>query len=237
MALIPDTVSIVKELVSLVVETVVVASVLDNGNDTFTLSSEDTKHISIKNYVTIGATKYKVQALVQDVSFTIEKGLSSDPDPVVGDITLPAPFFINGTIISAKRELDKTEWKDKYPMVFLYEIYKERWRADKTDPIAFDTRLRLFFMDQTRQADFTTADQYEEKLRPMRSLVFSFLDLLESKQCRTGELTQDYDLIPWVNFGKFTSDKGNLEAFFNDEVSGYELDIEIPIKKSYISSN
>jgi len=76
-----------------------------------------------------------------------------------------------------------------------------------------------------------------EKVRPMRSLVKSFLDLVDSKKCSFGELQKDWRLKAWVNFGKFKAETGNIEAFFNDEVSGYELTIDLPVKRTYLDSN
>ena len=236
MGLVLDTVKIVENLVALISVDVVIDAVVDNGNS-YTCETTDTQHLSVKRLINIGGTDYRIIGLEQDVSFTVEKLLGSAPDPTAQTVTLPPPFFINGTIISAKRELDNEDWKDKYPMVFLYEVYDETWIADKTNPIEFESRVRLFFMDQTRQADYTTADQYKEKVRPMRSLVKSFLDLVDSKKCSFGELQKDWRLKAWVNFGKFKAETGNIEAFFNDEVSGYELTIDLPVKRTYLDSN
>jgi hypothetical protein len=152
-------------------------------------------------------------------------------------MNIDAPFFIHGTPKNASNEFTKVDEGIKYPFVYLYEIYAEEVKTDRTNPTAYSANLRLFFLDETNPEDYLTSDQYSEVIRPVRSLVELFLDPIASGEAvQFIEQTSDYTLIPWVNFGKFQDARGNEKYIFKDKISGYELKINLDVARGYVNS-
>jgi hypothetical protein len=233
--IIPDTVKIVEDLVNLIGPSVTIDSITDNGDGTYKIDVCNSYWIKEKSRVTISGTVYKVIDVVQNDYFTVKKIKSSDQDPTGTEFTLDPPFYIHGSIMSVKTELDSIKKPSiKYPMVFLYEVYRERLIVDKTNPVGFETRVRLFFMNDTDPRNYTNATQYENVIRPMRMLVQEFLNVLDSNGKIINKLDDNADLTPYVNFGKFETDRGEVKKLFNDDISGYELSINLPIKREYL---
>jgi len=231
----PDTALIIKELVSKISATIIITDINPDGDGNYVITTCNTYYVTPKSIIEIAGVKYKVESVEQNESITVSKVLDSDPDPSGTSIELGAPFYIHGSIISTKNELDNiTDWGIKYPMIYLYEIYRERFVTDQTSAVGYRPRVRLFFMDQTNPRDYTNATQYENVLRPMRSLVFEFLKVLENSRKELAKLETDYELVPWVNFGRFEAERGNVRKLFSDDISGYELSIELPIRREYL---
>ena len=231
-----DTVDILNGIIKGMEINIHITEVIDDGGDLFTLLVCNTKHLTVQSKIVIDGTQYKIVDIVQNESIQVKKGKATAPNPVPGTVLLPPPFFIHGTIISTKNELDKIlDGKMKYPMIYLYEIYEENIIVDKTKRVGYESQLRLFFMDKTDPNNYTNATQYKEVVRPMRSLVESFIDVLETgNRDKIGKLESNMRLVPWVNFGKFETEKGNTRKLFNDDISGYELKITLPILRSYL---
>jgi len=235
MVVIPNTVQIVKDLVSLITPTINISDIIDNGNDVFTIYTCNTYYLTIEMEINLNGTTYKVIEVNINESFTISKILSSDPDPAGTTLKLNAPFFFNGTIISTRRELDNIEdWRLKYPMVFLYELFEDTGIVDNTNSVGYETRVRLFFMNQTDPINYTSLQQNELIIEPMRALSQEFLNVVEQNSSIVNKLTSDWRLRNWVNFGKFEAEKGMVKKFFTDDLSGCELNINLPIKRSYL---
>lgn len=234
----PDTVYIVGELIKKISAKIVVTAI--SGPDTdgyFTLETCNTHYLTPKSEIVLSGITYKVESIAINESIKISKLKDSNPDPTGTEIILGPPFYIHGSIISTKNELDKlTDWRDKYPMVYLYEIYRERLIVDNTSAVGYVPRVRLFFMDQTDPQNYTNATQYENVIRPMRSLLYEFIKVAENEGKIVAKLTANPELIPWTNFGAFESEKGTTAKLFSDNISGYELAIELPIKRSYIDN-
>ena len=231
----PDIVLILDNLIKDIKKVIITSSITPELDGSFTILSCNTYYLTPKSIVSINGVDYSVFSVVQNESIVVNKILESDPDPSGTEVLLGAPFFIHGTIITAKKELNKiTEWEDKYPMIYLYEVYKERIVVDKTKSTGRESRVRLFFMDQTDPVNYTNNEQYVNVVRPVGSLVDSFFSVIENSKGKIGKLTDDPDLTPWVNFGKFETDKGVTKELFSDHISGYELSITLPIKRDYL---
>ena len=127
--ILPDTVKIVNDLVKLITPSVEIKAITDLTGS-YKVELCNSYYLKVGMEVEIGGTKYKITEVVQNEYIIIEKYLDSDPDPVGSSFTLDAPFFIHGTIRSTKTELDNIDDSSKYPMVYLYEVYRERGVVD-----------------------------------------------------------------------------------------------------------
>lgn len=231
--MIPDIVKILNEYISTLTQTVVFKNVIDQGDGTFKIETCNTANLRPPKYIEIGSSGYTIESIVQDECIIVR----GDNPITVDSIELPAPFFIHGTPMNAANELIQVDYDIKYPLVYLYEIYAEEVNVNKTDPAAYSANVRLFFMDETNPEDYLTAEQYSEVIRPVRSLVELFLEpILEGSSTFFVEQTTNFQLIPWVNFGKFQNDKGNREYIFKEKVSGYELKINLDVLRGYVNN-
>ena len=89
--------------------------------------------------------------------------------------------------------------------------------------------LRLFFLAPSNFQDWKTDDHYTGAILPMRSLAYNFIDIL-NKSTKIARF-DSYTLTNRVNFGVYVTDRGNTERIFNDNMSGVEMRITLPIKK------
>jgi len=231
--MIPDIAKILNEYVSTLSQTIQFNNVIDQGDGTFKIETCNTGTLRPPKCIEIGSSTYVITELVQNEYFVV-----SGPQPITAtSYEIQAPFFIHGTPMNASNELVKVDYSVKYPLVYLYEIYSENIKVDKSDPTAYSANVRLFFMDETNPQDYLTADQYSEVIRPVRSLVELFLDpILEGSSPYFVEQTSDFSLVPWVNFGKFQTEKGSQAYIFKEFVSGYELKINLDILRGYVNN-
>ena len=231
--MIPDIVKILNEYISTLTQTVVFKNVIDQGDGTFKIETCNTANLRPPKHIEIGSSGYTIESIVQDECFIVR----GDNPITVEFVQLPAPFFVHGTPMNAANELVQVPYEIKYPLVYLYEIYAEEVNVNKIDPSAYSANVRLFFMDETNPADYLTAEQYSEVIRPVRSLVELFLEpILQGSSKFFVEQTQNFQLIPWVNFGKFQNEKGNREYIFKEKVSGYELKINLDVLRAYVNN-
>ena len=232
-----DISKILQEYINKLTFQVKVSSVIDNGDGSYTLNSCDTSYLRECKPITInntgGPVTYTIESVVQDESFTVIGG--DMPDAEV--IDLPLPFYFHGYVNNTNEELVKVDdYRDKYPMIYLYEIVEEVYNNSLSNPVAFTTNVRLFFMDTTNAEDYKTEDHYVEVIRPMRALVRGFLNDINTDASEIFQEPEQFRIVPWVNFGRFEQDNGTTKYLFNDHLSGVELRIDLNVRRSYINS-
>ena len=229
-----DTVKILEDYIATLDATLTPTGWTVNGDST-TIETCNTYWLSKGCYVTIDGQEYKIIDFVQNEYITISG------TPTEQSFLIPAPKFFHGTYRRVNQELQDitgpTAWKDKFPMIYLYEIFNETYNVDQTTPIDWTASVRLFFFQETDIEDFSVSDDYSKIIRPMRSLTNEFLkDIVSEKSEQFEPLERDYQIINWADFGKFDGNKGSVKALINENVSGIELRIDLPVKKEYISN-
>jgi hypothetical protein len=87
-------------------------------------------------------------------------------------------------------------------------------------------------------ADFqnwNTDDHYSNAIIPMRNLCFAFIEEVNNS-FMFSDFT-DYNLINHVKFGVFTDNKGHTNNFFNENLSGVEMRVTLPVYKNIACSD
>lgn len=230
-----ETVDIVEELVNFLVSKVVISSIVNNNDNTYTLFTNNTSYLAPNMVINIGVNSYKV--LNNDLypfnfnnSFTIEG--SVDPSGTLEIFLGPLKYF-HGTVIDTKGVLNKINIStDKLPMIYLLEVLKDKFNNDVNLRVDRVSDLRLFFLSETDENNWTTDQHYEYSIKPMRNVVYNFIESL-NKNAGIGEF-DDYVAINHVKFGVVIPDKGHTRRVFDDNLSGVELVISLPILKGKI---
>ena len=229
-----DTVKILEDYIATLTPTVTPTEWLVDGSHT-TIQTCNTYWLTQGTIINIGGQDYKIIDLEQNEFIKIN-GLPSEQT-----FTIDAPKFFHNTLRRLNNELESitgpNEWTLKFPMIYLFEIYTETYEVSRTEPVEFRTNIRLFFFDETNIEDADIDEDYKEVIRPMRALTNYFLEpIVKGTADQFESLDRNYDIINWSNFGKFEDTKGMVKSLINENVSGIELRIELPVKKSYISS-
>lgn len=156
--------------------------------------------------------------------------LSGPVTPLTGTVFLTPPFYQTGTKIAAENE-----WRDaapdlrqKTPLVWLLEVIRVR-KFGREDARAFETSLRLFFLDETDVTQFVTKDHRREVVVPMERLAEAFLNVLrDSRKVRTIE---EYELLTFSRFGVET-ERGVIQNILSADLSGVELQFTLTMYKA-----
>lgn len=116
-------------------------------------------------------------------------------------------------------------------MVYLLEVIEDNFLEDD-NLLDRTSDLRLFFLTEANFEDWKTDQHYLDAIEPMRSMVDFFISEVLKKSKGLGKI-EGYDVINHANFGVYTTDKGHTKKIFNDDYSGCELRITLPIKSDY----
>ncbi|MFZ9893506.1 MAG: hypothetical protein ACO3FO_06995 [Candidatus Nanopelagicaceae bacterium] len=148
---------------------------------------------------------------------------------MVSSFTLPTVYFFHGTVKETNITLTKRQFDtDKTPLVYLLEIFSERFNED-VDEFERVSDLRLFFLTHANFEEWEVDDFYANSIKPMQRLVQHFIDTL-NKQVRVQQI-RDYELTNLSRFGVYVNNKGFEATLFEDKLSGVELRISLELRK------
>lgn len=220
-----ETVDIINDLVAGMPIKFVVKQVTDNTTS-YTVATCGTLYLSKGLVIDLGGIKYTVESVVDNESVTL-KGPTA---PVVGSYLLAPMFFKHGSVLETKKELDLIkDTTKKTPMVYLKRTFSETFNA-KTDAVERVANINLFFLTHANFEQWQTADHDKHAIKPMRNMVYSFLEYLE-RHPYIG-LIDSYTLVDRIKFGVIT-DIGVDKAYWDDKLSGVELAISLPINRNF----
>lgn len=221
------TVDIFKAIVKTLTPDLVVSSVINNGDGTFTLGTNCTWWLSINHYLTYLGNDYVITSFVLNQSITI-KPRSGTPVPVPGTQILPAPQFIHGTLKMANNDVDaQPDRTILCPFVYLFEVLRDEKNTDEESMIDRTTDTRLFFLHTVDSASWTTDDHYTNFVKPMKQMVDLFISKIKNSKLFTYNL--NYSETALIN----VSEKGNQEkGIFDCNLSGIELKLFAEIREN-----
>lgn len=190
----------------------------------------NTHYLNTNKVVSIGGYNYRVD------SFSLNEWVLLEPvghsEAIVeGDYNLPNPFFIWGKYKAVNQELAKQQFTSIMPLIWMFELQPRAIPQDKLTVIESSGSVRLFFMSTANYTDFTTSQHYTEVIYPMDNLITSFF----AKVKRHKRVGNEVFLSSRLNHSKFTTGGGSISGgqennVLGKELSGVELEIQIPIK-------
>ena len=222
-----ETVDIVKSLVDSMSFTMTISSIVDNGDDTYTLNSCNTYYLQECFKVTYESASWTITNVDKNVSITIKPVLDSTPIPTTLELSVYDPYYFHGTVIQTNLELEQISNSGlKTPMIYLLEVLEDTFYNDD-NRLERESDFRLFFLTQANFVDWKTQDTYNNAIAPMRSLCYSFIDTLNSPKIISN--FAQYRVINHTKFGVYMTDKGYEKRIFDDNLAGVELRITLPV--------
>ena len=194
-----------------------------------------THHVTKGNYIYIDSVKYKV------IDFEINQWISvkGEIPATATTFVIPAPHFFNGTPMQVQNVLANIrEWRDKLPMVYLLEVIREQRFNSRTNKLDRISDLRIFFLMSSNFEDWDVAQHYDFAINPMDNFVNDFIETLRLNHS-VGEFNE-YETINRANFGVYISKpskrsgkyEDNITKLIDENVSGIELKLNLPVKKN-----
>lgn len=217
------TVDIIEDFISSLTLDGFVSSFSEDGTNT-TIQVEKTYHARKKMLIDIDGTDYEIVSVVDNKSIEVV-GVINDPNYYI----VPNPFYFHGTPILTNAHINGAKDKDKYPMVYLYEILREKDKRINSR-IARESDLRLFFLDNANFGEWDTDDHYSKRLLGLNNLVDEFIESARAYGCCFYLYETDFTRINHVNWGVWRDNAGHEKKLFDDELTGVELSFTLPLK-------
>lgn len=221
-----DIILFIKNVLSGIVFEVQILSSTDNLDGTQTLIVDDVIYLQAGFRITIGGNDYIINSVDPFTNTVILRGV---PLVVTSFIIYPVKFFYGNIRETANELKDYEQSRDKTPMLYMYEEFKERFNEDPETNIERESDLRLFFLTQADFQDWQRQDFQDGAVMPMRRLTERFIEELRNAK-RVTQLTS-YETITKTRFGVFVNDKGIDSAYWADNLSGIELRITIELDR------
>ncbi len=151
--------------------------------------------------------------------------------PLETEIVIPSPKFYNGTVKATSAELSMVKGNsNKHQIVYLYEVLREKRNRNPEVNIGRVAEVVMFFLSSSDEKKDLTETRYTEYMDPMCNLCEDFVDLLEVSPL-IGEIEEEeYIIIPHSIAG-FYDRLGHVKNLFNEQYSGCEFRISLPIEK------
>lgn len=169
------------------------------------------------------------ETVIVDVNYDTNTIVVSGVYTLLSSFTLNSPFYFHGTPIATNNHISQAESSDKYPMIYLYEIFQEV-DQDLYSNLDWTSNIRLFFLDQSNFEDWTTDDHYTFVINGLNNLVDAFISQInESNLFKQDEET--YTRTNHANFGVFVENQGHTTRFFDDYLSGVQVQFTLNVRK------
>lgn len=230
-----DTVDIIRDIVASMTPNITIDEATDNLDGTYTLKTSNTYWLRPVKNVLIGSKKYQIVSFVINESITIKDVTTGAGIPVVTSFPLPAPNFFHGATVPASDQQSKEKSAAlKTPFIWLYERLDEKPILDVFSRWGRESNPRLFFMDEADSKNQYAPDQKFSVTDPMRQMVELLIDVINNEPSLYKEI-EDYNSTAIANWGQFTTDKGNADRFFSQDLSGQLLNLELTTTKQACS--
>jgi len=173
-----------------------------------------TKYARVGKYVKDSTeTEYLITDLKRDEWLKVETA--------TGELTLPKPYFLSGTRISANREwtIATSDLTQKTPIIWLLSDVRY-FQYGRQSVYDWASDIRLFFLDETDATNYYSEDHVQNVVTPMSELAKLFMEVVEKDR---KYLTIDsFEMRNFTRFGT-ESQEGYVENILDANLSGVEL--------------
>ena len=221
------TVNIIKDLVSELtfIETIKSCDLLPNNRVQLTVC--DTHGLVDSGQIVIGENTITVIDVIDSTKIII----SGSTCPIEKELTILSPTYIHGTVKAASAELTEIKSsRTRFQVVYLYEVIQEQRNRNPSINLGRQVQVVMFFLTSAKMDGELTQDKYNEYIDPMDNLAEDFVDLLEGSSVVGSIEEGTYTIIPHTIAG-FYDRLGHVKNLFNEDYSGIELRISLPLLK------
>jgi hypothetical protein len=221
-----NPIKILDEVLQGVSLTVNVSAIVDNGGGSYTLTVDNTYYLNRLSKITIDAVEYTVT----DFTINTELVVSGDSLPTATSFTINQPLFLYGNPQMVSAEIVKRQENGTltYPYIWAVEISTTSKNLNPSAAVKATKSFNLFFFDTVDRENWVIEDHYNQDIYPLSNYIDYFFTILKSRR----DLF-DSDSITWnetnhVNFGDYIQDQGNREKILNDNITGIQVQAEVP---------
>jgi hypothetical protein len=221
-----NPIKILDEVLQGVSLTVNISAIVDNGGGSYTLTVDNTYYLNRLSTITIDAVEYTVT----DFTINTELVVSGDSLPTATSFTINQPLFLYGNPQMVSAEIVKRQDNNTltYPYIWAVEISTTSKNLNPSAAVKATKSFNLFFFDTVDRENWVIEDHYNQDIYPLSNYIDYFFTILKSRR----DLF-DSDSITWnetnhVNFGDYIQDQGNREKILNDNITGIQVQAEVP---------
>ena len=220
-------IQILSDLIAGLQRLITVSAIVDNGDDTWTLSVDLTYYLTISKTVTIDGLDYKITNFSLNTSLTI-KGVRHTTTPTATSFDIDAPTFRHGSpkLVNSEHTKEKIQ-NNKYPFIWLVEINNVTNNAEFSARVKSTMSVNLMFFTDNDKKNWLIEDHYTNAIYPMLNEINFFMKAIKKRRDLFGKEV-DYTTTNHVNFGDYLLNKGNQQQIISDELSGVQLAMELP---------
>jgi hypothetical protein len=142
-----------------------------------------------------------------------------------GVLSLPDPYFVPGTKISANNEWTavSNDLTQKTPLVWLlHDVRYQRFGRESV--YEWESDLRIFFLDETDIVNYYTKDHIDNVVVPMSKLAEKFIQVVDNSP--SYKTLEGYEIVNFTRFGTEQAN-GYFQNILDANLSGVELRIKL----------
>ncbi len=199
---------------------------LNRSSEQTVVNVEKTYQARKEMFLDVDGVNYKILEVKKDQSITVEGVIKTG-----STYKIPNPKYFHGTPLMTNAQINGVKIStDKLPMIYLYEILRER-ELPVSSQIVRESDLRLFFLDTANFSDWSTDDHYSKRLVGLNCLVDFFIEEARKNTCQFYLYKTKFTRINHVKWGVFQDNKGHITKLFDDELTGVELSFTLPLRQ------
>ena len=226
-----DVVNILQTLIANIDYNLYCKNITDNLDGSYTIDTCNTLHAREGMYITIDAEEYVVTDFVLNSYITITGGTL---DLTRLSITLPALGFESGKLsdVDGERVTKKRLQQQVSPFVWNREPFNVVGNTDKLSNLYGNVSLTLYFMGDCNPNNMFTADHREQVINPMKNFADHFINYVNKRRNYFG-IVSSFEIIDRP-FLEIQGVDGGGSRLFDENLSGVELRIDVPLKNNCV---
>ena len=116
-----------------------------------------------------------------------------------------------------------------WPYIWLVEISNTQGTLDPAAAVTLTPSFNLFFLDSNDKHNWSIQEHYDNDVYVMSNYINFFINILKSRRDIYDSDSITYTTTNHVNFGDYIVDEGNNTKILNDDVTGVQLQLDLPI--------
>ena len=204
---------------------------VSNVTTVFTVELCDNKWIRVGQDLTdVGGKLWKITAISSTGVITCNKPIGATNLVKYQVLTIKQPFFLFGTQVNANNtylKLNKYS-RLKLPLVWLVESISETEYGVRSN-IERKSSIKVLFLDDNNPKQYLTNDYRLNVVSPMIGLKDAFIKTILNNNLFDD--LESWNTKPFTRLGA-ESDNGFINNIIDENLSGVELTITLPIRKT-----
>jgi len=219
------------DTISSVAHRINISSVVSLGSNQYRLNTNNTLYLRPLKKVLIDGVEYVVDDFQINSYITVSATDGSDTPVTVDFFDIDVPLFLFGNPKMVSGELIKriNNGNGSWPYIWLVEISNTSGTLDPAAAVTQTPSFNLFFLDSNDYENWSIQQHYDNDIYVMSNYINFVLSILKSRRdvYETDSIT--YTTTNHVNFGDYIVDEGMNERILNDNVTGVQLQVDLPI--------